>query len=490
MFPTPNSVILDGGVNWEGCEFSKCGRTDKGVSAFGQVIGIKVRSNRPLRKPPRHSAASEGFVDEVERQPLESYNVERASEYSIVSAPRESSDDDSPPFDPIKDEIPYVRVLNNLLPSDIRVLAWCANPPATFSARFSCKERRYRYFFSQPAFTPTYGAAGLGLYETNTRQFMRQREGWLDIEAMREGARKFEGLHDFRNFCKVDPSKQMENFERRIFHADIEAVTQGLEYVGLAGFQGHQDSSADGQKLQTAPSSSQTISPKVYVFTLHGSAFLWHQVRHMMAILFLIGQGLEAPSLVAEMLDVRKTPQKPMYEMASDAPLVLWDCIFPREGGDPRQDALEWLYVGDPVDSSDSHASAAAGKNDGKFGRGGVVDEMWKVWRERKIDEVLAGSLLDIIARQGTQNVTIAKSRPDDASNREKPREVGGSQRVFQGGNSARPVGRYVPVLQRSRTESVEAINARYAKRKGFELDGEARESGFRRFEPRAGSVG
>ena len=49
----------------------------------------------------------------------------------------------------------------------------------------------------------------------------------------------------------------------------------------------------------------------------------------MVAILFLIGQGLESPSLIDELLDIRKTPAKPRYEMADDAPLVLWDCIFP-----------------------------------------------------------------------------------------------------------------------------------------------------------------
>ncbi|KAL8676524.1 MAG: hypothetical protein Q9224_007277, partial [Gallowayella concinna] len=50
IFPTPNTTLKDGEPNWEGCEYSKSGRTDKGVSAFGQVIGIRVRSNRPLEK--------------------------------------------------------------------------------------------------------------------------------------------------------------------------------------------------------------------------------------------------------------------------------------------------------------------------------------------------------------------------------------------------------------------------------------------------------
>jgi tRNA pseudouridine38/39 synthase len=38
-------------VNWDGCEYSKCGRTDRGVSAFGQVIGVRVRSRKGHRDP-------------------------------------------------------------------------------------------------------------------------------------------------------------------------------------------------------------------------------------------------------------------------------------------------------------------------------------------------------------------------------------------------------------------------------------------------------
>jgi tRNA pseudouridine38/39 synthase len=62
IFPTISEVGQDGqvqvsiqgeskgNVNWEGCQYSKCGRTDRGVSAFGQVIGIRVRSNRPMEQ--------------------------------------------------------------------------------------------------------------------------------------------------------------------------------------------------------------------------------------------------------------------------------------------------------------------------------------------------------------------------------------------------------------------------------------------------------
>ena len=124
---------------------------------------------------------------------------------------------------------------------------------------------------------------------------------------MREAASRFLGTHDFRNFCKVDGSKQIVNFERTIIEVGIDPVHNE-----------HQDN-----------------PPSFYVLNLRGTAFLWHQVRCMMSILFLIGQKLEPPSVIDRLLDITKTPAKPNYEMASEIPLVLYDCEF---------DNLEWQY--------------------------------------------------------------------------------------------------------------------------------------------------
>jgi tRNA pseudouridine38/39 synthase len=65
--------------------------------------------------------------------------------------------------------------------------------------------RHYRYFFSNPALPSTPNSTGE-----------------LDIPAMRDAAARFLGTHDFRNFCKLDASKQIENFSRHIFRAEIE----------------------------------------------------------------------------------------------------------------------------------------------------------------------------------------------------------------------------------------------------------------------------
>jgi tRNA pseudouridine38/39 synthase len=450
-------------VNWDGCEYSKCGRTDRGVSAFGQVIGVRVRSNKPLPKAfePEQDAEKEEQADNADPS-LSSGNVQ----------------DTSPkPFNDLTDELPYIQLLNRVLPPDIRVYAWCPKPPADFSARFSCKERRYKYFFTNPCFAPVPGSPGL--YKTNTNYTNNKnitpdnqetmREGWLDIEAMRKGCKSLIGLHDFRNFCKIDASKQLTNFQRRIFHADIEEVSP----LSVPGFLSHPALSAP--YLSTGNGEP----PKLYSFTLHGSAFLWHQVRSLVAILFLIGQGLESPSLVPQLLDINANPQRPKYEMASDAPLVLWDCIFPnasevrsteeREHG--YEDRLEWIYIGDEGGSEPKARGTAKGGGPstigrGKWGRGGVIDDVWEVWRGNKIDETLSALLLDKIAGlgQSTLNAEVSAEKQSIGIAR-------GGPRVFDGGDLGRAKGNYTPILQRERQESVEVVNERYRIRRGIDSD-------------------
>jgi tRNA pseudouridine38/39 synthase len=484
IFPSTTSLLTEDGehngprgtkpftLSWEGCDYSKCGRTDRGVSAFGQVIGIRVRSARP-KSPCASSSRRERLTQRSTSPPPDvtiidpQENAVIEDDSATVPSPEENDPHDVDPgddWDDIADEIPYIQILNNVLPKDIRILAWCPHPPPGFDARFSCRERRYKYFFTQPAFSPTPGSSGftgsaakaLGLPGT------KLREGWLDIDAMREGAKHFVGVHDFRNFCRVDTSKQITNFERIIYHADIELVdpkTHPLGFVGEAGFRALDD---DLGSEKPAGEGNLPSTPLVYTFSLHGSAFLWHQVRHMVAILFLIGQGLESPSIVPELLDVSKNPRKPTYEMASDAPLVLWDCVFPDEESGNRDDALEWVYAGDP-----RLKKSSLGKGDEKYGRGGIVEGLWTVWRQRKMDEILAGALLDLTVSQGDRSIGSTQDPT--------PKKLSRSQKIFHGGNEVRLGGKYVPVMQRRKMDTVEVQNARYlaGKERRAEKNGE-----------------
>jgi hypothetical protein len=101
------------------------------------------------------------------------------------------------------------------------------------------------------------------------------------------------GKHDFRNFCKMDVEK-VYNFERLIHSAELVQ---------------HSDSN-------------------VCHFQILGQAFLWHQIRCIVSILFMVGRGLEEPSVVNELLDVEKYPGKPSYNLAPERPLVLHHCAY------------------------------------------------------------------------------------------------------------------------------------------------------------------
>lgn len=158
-------------------------------------------------------------------------------------------------------EIRYTHILNRVLPPDIRVLAWAAAEPS-FSARFSCLERTYRYFFPHAD---------------------------LDLVTMNCAAQKYVGTHDFRNLCKMDVANGVVNFQRTILSAQVQLVGQSL-----------------AEERREEPF-------QLCQFEVSGQAFLYHQVRCMMAILFLIGQGMEKPEIIDELLNIEKNPQKPQY---------------------------------------------------------------------------------------------------------------------------------------------------------------------------------
>lgn len=300
------------------CSFSRCGRTDKGVSAMGQVISLNVR----------HS----------ERRP-----------------------------------IIYCDVLNRLLPADIRITGY-AFPPEGFDARFSCKQRHYKYLF-----TKDYPG------------------GSLDIDRMNEAAALYLGEHDFRNFCKIDASKQITNYHRRILSSKVICIDP---------------------------------STGLYAFDLQGTAFLWHQVRCMMAILFLIGQKLEPVSLINDLLDIKKVPTKPIYDMASEYPLILYDCDF---------DNIEWTL---PTDSPTTAPRIAKH----------TYETIYHQWHSLRIREQIASFMLDIadhnVKRYG------------------KSEESSSTMNVGEG--LLKRTKKYIPILSRQRQESVEVVNERYKRKKGL----------------------
>ncbi|KAG0326135.1 tRNA pseudouridine synthase 3 [Podila humilis] len=273
------------------CNYSRCGRTDRGVSGLGQVIALTVRSALPKSSPHVVRTEGDGFVEQAPE--VDGDGAEDGAGKKLTQEEQEAKEGvywkrgikrnkDGSVFG----ELAYLNIINRLLPPDIRIVAWSA-VPEDFNARFHCAWRQYKYFFPR---------------------------GIIDIERMRTGAVKFLGTHDFRNFCKYDASKTIDNYDRTIHEISIEPVPEH-------GFQGGMTKNQGAGEF--------------YQLTLKGSAFLWHQVRCMMAVLFCVGQGLEEPEIIDIMMDPKLCPAKPNYDMASDLPLVLYDCHF---------DNIEWQY--------------------------------------------------------------------------------------------------------------------------------------------------
>ncbi|CAN8103966.1 unnamed protein product [Discula destructiva] len=485
VFPNPEKPNE---VDWTVCEYSKCGRTDRGVSAFGQVVALRVRSNKPVRREAAAAAAApmvEGGGEETTTTNPAARNGQDVAMNEAAETVQEEDDAEDTPL-PAEQEIQYCRVLNRLLPPDIRVYAWCANPPPDFSARFSCRERQYRYFFTQPAFAPLPNfldnhSSTTTTTTTNTNTSTKPKDGWVDIAAMRKAAKLFEGLHDFRNFCKIDPTKQITNFQRRIFEADIvevDGVDSAIPYLSSPQFR--------DPTISSSTTTSSSSSPKVYYFHVRGSAFLWHQIRCMVAILFLVGQGHETPDVVAQLLDTAAHPRRPNYILADDAPLVLWDCLFGRginNNADGAADEVDWLYMGGLGDSPMN-----------LHGSNGLAGDLWAFWRDKKMDEILANRLLDWVSRktgmleeekeipldrlEGTGTGTGTGTGKGKGKGKGKGTAVVNSTRVYEGGNSAKLAGAWVPVMKKPRMQSPEEMNDRYALRKGFKSAEEMRALG------------
>ena len=380
--------LVDGTKGFEGCGWERCGRTDRGVSGAGNVVSLWVRSAIHQDAP-----VHEGDVD----GPSSPSRYQNTPSAEAIPTPGVT-----------KKELRYISTLNRVLPPTIRVVAWSPVAP-TFSSRFACKYRHYKYFFHSLS---------------------------LDISRMQDAASRLLGEHDFRNLCKLDPSKQITNFRRTILQASISPA--GLE--GKAGLDG------------------------VWVLDLRGTAFLYNQVRHIVAVLFLIGAGLEDPSLLTALLNVDKenpypafkegepvppiVERKPEYQMADGLPLVLWDCAFSDED-------VRWQ-----VDGGD-------GEDAGGGGAGGVYEQLRSIYERSTIHSALDAYFLESASKHHTSPMNPFPLAINPPGSGGLIPDDSGVLQIPLGGGAYQRTGRYVPVLSRKRLEDVFVVNARWKAAKG-----------------------
>lgn len=377
--------LIDGTKGFEGCEWERCGRTDRGVSGAGNAISLWVRSAIPQNTP-----AGGGGTDD----PSSSSDVQNTASVPMSSA--------------TKKELRYISMLNRVLPPTIRVIAWSPVAP-TFSSRFACKYRHYKYFF-------------------HSRN--------LDIPRMQDAASRLLGEHDFRNLCKLDASKQIANFRRTILEASITPAR--LE--GRASLDG------------------------VWVLDLRGTAFLYNQVRHIVAVLFLVGARLEHPSLMTALLNVDKerpyaafkqgepTPsivdRKPEYQMADGLPLVLWDCAYLDED-------VQWQ-----IDEGEA-------EDGGANGTGGVYGQLKSIYERSTIHSVLDAYFLESASKHHPAPTNPFPLAINSLGSGGFIPDNSGTLQIPLGGGACQRASRYVPVLSRRRLEDVFVVNERWKTGKG-----------------------
>jgi tRNA pseudouridine38-40 synthase len=149
----------------------------------------------------------------------------------------------------------WVRGTNSFLPPDIAV-QWAQPVPAEFHSRASASARRYAYVLLESPVRPSVDAG---------------RVGWvfrpLEAQAMQAAAGLLLGEHDFTSFrasgCQArTPIKTM----RRI------AISRRGPY---------------------------------WRFEFEANAFLHHMIRNIMGCLLVVGQGLQRPEWMSEVLAAR-----------------------------------------------------------------------------------------------------------------------------------------------------------------------------------------
>lgn len=149
----------------------------------------------------------------------------------------------------------WVRGTNTFLPPDIAV-QWAHPVPAEFHSRASALARRYAYVLLESPVRPSIESG---------------RAGWvfrpLDDSALRDGAARLLGEHDFTSF--------------RASGCQARSPVKTLRRVDI------------------------TRHGPYWRFEFEANAFLHHMIRNIMGCLVAVGQGQQAPAWIEEVLAAR-----------------------------------------------------------------------------------------------------------------------------------------------------------------------------------------
>ncbi len=154
-----------------------------------------------------------------------------------------------------RESFSWVRGTNTFLPPDIAV-QWAQPVPDAFHSRASAVARRYAYVVLESPVRPSVEAG---------------RVGWvfrpLDADALRAGAQHLLGEHDFTSF--------------RASACQAKSPVKTIARIEIARRGGY------------------------WRIEFEANAFLHHMIRNIMGCLLLVGQGLQPPEWMREVLAAR-----------------------------------------------------------------------------------------------------------------------------------------------------------------------------------------
>jgi tRNA pseudouridine38-40 synthase len=150
----------------------------------------------------------------------------------------------------------FVKALNDVLPSSIRVLD-ADQVPEEFHARKSAHRKTYRYRIYRGRICPPWLVRYTWHYPFP-----------LDEEAMAEAAKFILGEHDFTSFAAVDPEKGVEK----------------------------------GPNVRTVTQSQWSRDQEELIYEIEGNGFLHHMVRNLVGTFLLVGKGTWQPRDVQRIL--------------------------------------------------------------------------------------------------------------------------------------------------------------------------------------------
>lgn len=257
-------------------EVNGSGRTDAGVHALGQVANFKVELPEGYRDEAGGEVKKEAINETRKKAGKKAGNEVRGEVIAEVGeaardeAERSAAGDKAAGESSNESAEKVMNRLNSYLPEDIRIIHM-EIADVRFHARLNAVSKEYRYYVSLDRKKDVFGRKYMAALEKPER---------LDINRMRDAARKLVGEHDFQGFSD---NRSNKSTIRRIDSIDI-------------GFKGRDEDCVE--------------------FVFRGNGFLYHMVRLIVGTLLSIGVGDSDAGIIEEIFDSRDRHSVPFMAPA------------------------------------------------------------------------------------------------------------------------------------------------------------------------------